>query len=38
VSCGLVGWFLYSSRVIAVKLWFVMVGEVEKEPEIMNEF
>ena len=23
MSCGLVGWFLYSSRVIAVELWFV---------------
>ena len=27
VGCGLVGWFLYSSRVIAVELWFVMVGK-----------
>ena len=28
MSCGLVGWFLYSSRVIAVEVWFVMVGKV----------
>lgn len=23
VSCGLVGWLMYSSRVIAVEFWFV---------------
>ena len=31
VSCRLVGWFMYSSRVIAVELWFVRSGKGERK-------